>query len=78
MSVVGLMEFVRPTGLRSGTISTFEFEIVNRALVPVHLLAFRSGSNPRVSHRRFCTRVRVHNVGQLSREGREFSGNLIV
>ena len=39
---INLMPFASPTGLRSGAILNFQFEIVNRALMPVHLLAYRS------------------------------------
>ena len=39
---INLMPFASPTGLRSGAILKFQFEIVNHALMPVHLLTYRS------------------------------------
>ena len=41
---MGLVALASFTGLRSGTIQKIEFENRNRALMPVHFLAYLSGS----------------------------------
>ena len=63
------MAFASLAGLRSGTIPKFELEIVNRALMPVHFLAYRLGSTGPSIFVNFVTLLKHIRAVEALRDG---------